>query len=131
MGNNIYIYCKIHGENVTHDTSQCRYTKDPYNLDADACEKHRQKKICIFHVRGMCKRENCPLKHITGEEATNRGLPPIVRPGAVMHPAIEIPEIPIPEEPKPDFETQATNRLPGQDGEEPYDHWYTTFDSIE
>ena len=83
-------------------------------------------------MRGMCKLDHCPLKHITGEEAKNRGLPPIVRLNtqidSIMHPTIENPEIPIPEEEEPDFETKTLNRLPSYDEPEMF---YTTFDSIE
>ena len=97
-------YCKIHGENNTHNTKQCRFTDEPYNLDADACEQYRKLKICVFHMRGMCKRPNCDLKHISKAQAIEMGLPPTTH-DAVMHPLI------IPKEPEPFKE--GGNRLPG------------------
>ena len=57
-----------------------------------------------------------------------RGLPSITQQTVIF--LITQVEIPIPEEPKPDFETQGTNRIP-LDGEDQYEHWYTTFDSVE
>ena len=117
--------CKIHGDNYTHTTKQCRLRDEPYYFDADACDTYRKKGICVFHLRGMCKRPTCDLQHITKERATQRGLPPITL--QTVFPITQV-EIPIPEEEEPNFETQTLNRLPTYDENEMF---YTTFDSIE
>ena len=103
-------FCKIHGDNHTHTTKQCRLRDEPYNFDADACDQYRKKGVCVFHLRGMCKRPTCDLKHITKAQAIEMGLPPTTR-DAVMHPIIT------PEEPEPDREILG-NTLYGMEPDE-------------
>jgi len=96
--------------NNTHNTKECRFTDDPYYLDADACEQYRKLKICAFHMQGMCKRPNCDLKHISKAQAIDRGLPPTTR-GTIVHPLI------IPEEPEISKEVVKNTLWGMEDGE--------------
>ena len=121
-------YCKIHGDNHTHTTKQCRLKDEPYSFDADACEQYRKKGICVFYMRGMCKRPTCDLQHITKAQAMERGLPPITR-DVIIHPVTQHLEMrEVPTEPQPDFETKDTNHLPTYDEPEMF---FTIFDSVE
>ena len=68
-----------------------------------------------------------PLRHITREEATTRGLPGLVKfAGAIVHPIT----LPIPEEPTPEFTTEKTNHLPTVEEAE-NDVWFTDFNKGE
>ena len=104
---------------------QCRLTDEPYCFDADACDTYRKTGICVFHLRGMCKRPTCDLQHITKDQATQRGLPPITT--QTVFPITQV-EIPMQKEEEPDFTTRDTSHLPTYDEPEMF---FTIFHPVE
>ena len=74
----------------------------------------------MFHLRGMCKRPTCDLKHITKAQAIEMGLPPTTH-DAVMHPLI------IPKE--PERFKEGGNRLPGVEDDDGFANLNELLDS--
>ena len=72
----------------------------------------------MFHLRGMCKRPNCDLKHISKSQAIEMGLPPTTC-DAVMHPII------IPEE--PEIRKEAGNQIYMEEDD---DNLFTAIESV-
>ena len=62
-------HCKLHGDNATHTTDECKaYATLREQLDDATIVRLKPDRICIGHLLGKCNHPNCTFQHKTSAE---------------------------------------------------------------